>query len=496
MTVSTVKDSLHLNSLHLNFLRLNRAVISIIGWLFVGSSLQAQPVLMEEELRQNLAQVIDLNNPEFLKEFYGSFEVGLTPGAPAMSTRDQVIISVALGKSAESMQAALDFILADVATAKNADSEYSSSANVDYAIGELYQFQNKPQSAEKYYLQAIQKYPSYVTAYTRLMELSLSQENCDKAVAMGKKALEIGGASGFLFRGFGYCYLLDEDDSAALNAFRMAKSFSPDDSNDDYYYAVAALNIRAYDEAIAVLDELMAKSPGEVKFYTLLVNAYLAKGDIDQALQNLEIARRRDLLKPANYTLLGNIYVQKKMAEAASAAYITTLDGDNLPSFSIAAQNFRYLTRLEDWISTQNYHAKIVNVYGDQLWGEDLTDLKVMQARVLIGLEKPTEAASLLREVVDADPTNGYALISLANHYRQQRDYERANLHFQWAAREPEVALQALTANAEMLAEQEDWQPAIDLLVKARDMAPTATRQIIERNIRAIERALNVTELL
>ena len=486
MTVSTTNNLLHQNL----------AVASIISCLFMGSSLQAQPVLLEGEIGLKLDQVIDLNNPEFLREFYGSFEVGLTPGAPAMATRDQVIISVTLGKSAESLQAALDFILADVATTKNADPEYSPSANVDYAIGELYQFSNRPKAAENYYLQAIQKYPAYVTAYTRLMELYLSQENCDKAVAMGKKALEIGGASGYVFRGFGYCYLLEEDDSAALNAFRMAKSFSPDDKNDDYYHAVAALNMRAYDEAIAVLDELVANNPGEFKFYTLLVNAFLAKGDTDHALQNLELARRRGLLKPANYTLLGNIYVQKEMAEAASAAYITALDGDELPPFSVASQNFRYLARLEEWQVTENYHAKIRSTYDDQLSGEDLTALKVMQARVLIGLEKPTEATSLLREVLEADPTNGYALISLANYYRQQRDFERANLHFQWAAKEPEVALQALTSNAQMLAEQEAWQPAIDLLVKARDMAPTATRQIIEKNIRAIENALNVTELL
>jgi len=188
--------------------------------------------------------------------------------------------------------------------------------------------------------------------------------------------------------------------------------------------------------------------------------------------------------------------VQKEMAEAAAAAYIAALAGDKLPPFSTVSQSFSYLTRLEDWEVTEKYHRKIRDVYSDQLPVEDLTALKVMHARVLIGLEQPTEASSLLREVIAAEPDNGYALISLANYYRQRRDYERASLHFQWAAREPDVALQALTANAEMLAEQEAWQPAIDLLVKARDLAPTATRQIIENNIRAIERVLNVTELL
>ncbi len=471
------------------------AVASVIGCVLQASALQAQSVVLEGDMELQLDQVIDLKNPAFRREFYGSFEVGLTPGAPAMATRDQVIISVTLGKSSESLQAALDFILADVATSRNADPAFSPSANVDYAIGELYQFMNRPKAAENHYLQAIQKYPAYVTAYTRLMEVYLSQEHCEKAIAMGKKALEIGGASGYVFRGFGYCYLLEEDDSAALNAFRIAKSFSPDDENDDYYHAIAALNMRAYDEAIAVLDELLAKNPGEFKFYTLLVNAFLAKGDIDQALQNLELARRRDLLKPANYALLGNIYVQKEMAEAASAAYITALDGDELPPFHVASQNFSYLARLEQWQVTENYHAKMRSAYVDQLSNQELTALQVMQARVMIGLEKPADATSLLEDVLAADPTNGHALISLANYYRQQRDYERANLHFQWAAKEPEVALQALTSNAQMLAEQEDWQPAIELLVKARDIAPAAARQTIEKNILAIENALNVTEL-
>jgi len=71
-----------------------------------------------------------------------------------------------------------------------------------------------------------------------------------------------------------------------------------------------------------------------------------------------------------------------------------------------------------------------------------------MQARVLIDSGRPSEGADLLKEVIEVDPTNGDALLSLARYYRQQQDFERAALHYQRAASDADTALTAVMENA------------------------------------------------
>lgn len=458
------------------------AIFKITLAFFVGVA----GLATNSHAQQQLDHILDLKNPAFLREFRGSFEVDLYAGAPALDTKERVIISVTYDKYKEDIDQALDFIKEQ---ARGMKSGYS--ANIEYTIGQLYQFKGNMFMAEKYFYQAIKKYPSYVAAYTRLMEIYLNQENCEKAVITGKKAVELGGANGEIFKGFGLCYIMAEKYSAALNAFRIANAFIPDDKGNRYYQAFSALEMGYTGEAISLLDELIVDSPSNFTFYSLLINALLVKEDNDRVIEIIEIARRRGLGNAATFNLLGTLYIKKTMPEAASVMYIKALEESDFPPFDKIVENFDNLSNFDDWNIVERYYNKIYDVYTGRLKGPDQRLLKVMKAQLLIGLEKTTDGVNLLKDVLSTDPTNGQALFSLASYYWQQKDYERADLYFERAAKEQDVAFKSLTENARMSVEQKKWLHAINLLMKANDIAPTV---VVQRNIRSLEKLLSAAE--
>jgi tetratricopeptide (TPR) repeat protein len=477
-------------TIHHKYARLSSIAVALLGLLTTTS---AAGQTLEVDLG------IDLSNPEFQREFNASFETGLTAGAPAMNHRESVLLSVVAEMYQEDTNAAIDFVQEelrreerrlrnDQRRAGTPEMDFVYSANVEYALGQLYQLIKNRSAAERYYLQAIEKYPSYVAAYIRLMEIYLVQEDCDKALAAGKQAVDIGGVNGTVFRGFGLCYYLQEDFGAALTAFRLAKAFLPGEDAISYYQALSALNTGNYDESTAVLSELIRKHPDRSSYYFIQVNAYLENDKPDSALQTLEIARRKGMLNSGGFSLLGNIYINKDMPEAAAQAYISGMEIDRGPDFDVIESQFTNLARFDDWSLADEFLTVSANTYEGRLSSGNRESLEVMQAQVLIGLGQSSDGADLLLQLLESNPTNGEALLSLARYYRQQQDFERADIFFQRAAKEQAVALSALIDNAQMAADRANWLLAIELLTAARDIAPAESLSILDQNLSALER--------
>jgi cytochrome c-type biogenesis protein CcmH/NrfG len=221
--------------------------------------------------------------------------------------------------------------------------------------------------------------------------------------------------------------------------------------------------------------------------------ALLGRSSTDGALVGLDIARRKGFLNSSSYSLLGSIYINKEMPETAADAYGNALTMGR-PPFADVIDAFNYLSRFGEVQLTGDYLDKVISTYTGRLNPNDRRSLEILQARVLMDSGQTADGAGLLREVIQADPTNGDALLSLANYYRQQQDFERADIFFQRAESEEEVALEALTAHAQMATDREDWQSGIALLRQAGQHAMPDSLLIIEENIKALERLLTLLE--
>ena len=448
---------------------------------------------------------ISLEHLPFLREFNSSFEVGLRPGAPALDPRESVILSVVADMYLTDLDGAIEFIQEEVRReqrriqqdrssrgAAEEDSVYS--ANIEYAIGQLYQLRGNSSRAEQFYLQAIEKYPAYVDAYIRMMEMYLTQEDCDKARSAGLRALELGGSNGFIFKGLGICHFIAENYNAALDAFRVARTFQPNDETTTYYLALSALNSGNSREAALLLDELIAADEANVSYYMLQVNAFLQEDDYESALQAMEIARRLGLLTSSNYGLLGSLFISKQMSEMALAVLLEGLSQSDSPDFRETIEQFDQLSVLQDWDSSESFLLAIERAFDSNLNAGQRNILETRRAQIFLARDQRVEAADTLRQVVESSPTNGSALLSLAQLFRLEQDYEQAGIYYQRASNEEDVALSALTEYAQLAADREDWQLAIDLLTQATTVAPLEAVPTIEGNIRALLRVQEFAE--
>jgi hypothetical protein len=89
---------------------------------------------------------------------------------------------------------------------------------------------------------------------------------------------------------------------------------------------------------------------------------------------------------------------------------------------------------------------------------------------------------------------NGEASLSLARYYSLQSDFERASIYFQQAANDDDIALTALTENAQLAIDRQNWNQAFDLLFQASQKANSESAEIIDNNLKAIERILDLLE--
>ncbi|MCG8414201.1 MAG: tetratricopeptide repeat protein [Pseudomonadales bacterium] len=439
---------------------------------------------------------VSLDNPAFLREFNRSFEVGLRPGAPGLDPRESVILQVVSDMYLQDLDAALDFIQDEVRRRAQEDRrargagehDYVYSANIEFAIGQLYQLKGDEDLALEYYRQAIEKYPAYVDAYVRMLEIYLLQEDCPKVFSAGHSALEIGGSNGSIFKGFGICHYLEGNYDEALSAFRISKASNPEDESTSYSLALSALNTGATSEAIAVLDELIAGDATNASYYMLQVNAFLQDDNYEGALNTILIANRFGLLTSDSFALLGNMFINKQMPELALTAFTNGLQQTGLPEFETVMGQFDQLSALEDWDSAEAFWQAIAQAYSGSLNTARQNAMETRNARILLARGQRVEAAAALRRVIDTNPTDGQALLSLAQLLKLEQDFEQADIYYQRAAEEESVALSALTEHAQMAADREDWQLAINLLTQAADIAPDEARSTIQGNIRALLR--------
>ena len=95
----------------------------------------------------------------------------------------------------------------------------------------------------------------------------------------------------------------------------------------------------------------------------------------------------------------------------------------------------------------------------------------------------------LYEQAIKLAPTNGKALIALAEHYQKNNDYTQAQMLFIRAASLEGFAERAFVGHAQVYIEQKNYNQAATMLRKALKLNPS--RQDLVQNIRLLDRMNN-----
>ncbi len=275
---------------------------------------------------------------------------------------------------------------------------------------------------------------------------------------------------------------------AAEAAYRQAFLLDPDnkDWKTGLVNALAALN--KYDEAAAMLDNLLAEDPENASFIDLQANCYLGMEQPLKAATNLEILRHLDKATDRTLDLLGNIYLEKRLFIPALGAFIAAAELSDGTNFERSLSTAKILSDYGALAEAQKYIGTIRDTTA--LDSEQLLALDTIRAKVLRSQNKEEEAVALLGSLVERDPMNGAALVELALYHERNDGIAKAKFYFDRALKVEATAYDANLRYGQMFVRLGHSAEALPKLKRAQELKSSDG---LERYIRQVERAARRT---
>jgi tetratricopeptide (TPR) repeat protein len=404
------------------------------------------------------------SNPAFVQRFLGSygFDTEVTPSITSEEkTVFEAIAPLIAGNPAQAI-AQLQLAL-----------KPESSAALLYTLANL-QFQsgNLP-AAEKHYREAIGKFPNFLRAYKNLGVVFIQTNRYAEALPLLLKTVELGGQGADVFGLLAYSYLNTGNSVAALRAYEQALFFDPESRDWRMGRVQCLMNLRRYEEAVGVIEDLVEKFPNQKDLLMLQANAYIARDQPQDAAATLEILRASRAASPTALSLLGDIYLNFNQPDLALGAYqealmLKDLGPDRLLRIA------RRLASVSAWSQLDDYLATLDRQAAGKLVPADEIEILNLKAQSDLAQQRNEPAAAKLALVVERDPLNGKALLLLADYYWKKGDIERAELHFERAAKIATVAPDALVQHARMSVSIREFKKAETLLGKSQLLKPQA----------------------
>lgn len=416
------------------------------------------------------------NDADFVKSFTASYGV-LAGYEPEITDPEK-----------DALRGLLNIIKSNPATAirqLEPQIKSSSSAAFDFILANLYFQQNNLANAEKFYRNAVRKYPNFRRAHKNLGLVLIQANKYSDAKDSLSKALELGDVDGTAYGLLGYCYLLEKLYYPSETAYRKALLMQPKVKDWQLGLARCLVETEKHKEAIALFDTLIKQTPDDADLWLLQANAYIGMDNTLAAAQNLELVRRMGKATVPTLSMLGDIYVNNEMPGLALNAYLGAIQaakGINPPAVMRAAKIF---VQTGSYAEANKLIAQIRSAT-TELKFEDEIELLTLEARIARAEGDNEKALKLLTEIVERDALNGEALIELGRYHASQEDMARAINRFEQAQLIDGFERPALVAHAQSLVRNGSYDTALPLLRRALELK---SDEYLEDYVKRVEQA-------
>lgn len=417
-------------------------------------------------------------NPEFVERFLGTYGARTDTEPTVTEEESEVFQQITDLLAVDNIQGAINVLSRSIRA--------ESSAALHMILGNLYLQSGQGGLAIGEYETAIRKFPNFTRAYQNLGRAHVLQGQVKAALPHLIKSVELGGADGQIYGLIGYCYLNDGQMASALNAYNLATVLDPGNRDWKLGRAQTLLSVQRYGEAAALLEELIRERPDERSLWVARADAFINMNQSSQAAAHLEVLRRMGKARRAELSLLADLYLNDGLLKLAAEVYVEALEGSQPLELgrSIAVTKV-FLQRDATDRATELLNATR-RTHGGSLTAEQRVDLLNVEAQIALREGRDDDAAKLLEQIVEEDPLNGEAQLSLGNYFWDRGEYETAAFHFESAARDRKVKVDALVAFARMRVAQNRFCDAAELL---RQSQGTQYRENVAEYLRAVEQA-------
>lgn len=415
-------------------------------------------------------------DPEFKQQFLGTY--GIHPDIePKLSPDERLTLEKIYPLIASNpAQAISELELA---------AKPGATAMFDFVLGNLYFQRDDAVNAGKWYGLAVQKFPSYRRAHKNLGLIQIRDGKYDLAVHSFTKMIELGGGDALSYGLLGHAYAAKQDYLAAEAAYRNALLLQPDNPDWRLGLARTIFKQQKYEEAAALLNVLLEKSPDKAEFWMLQANAYVGMKQPLKAAENLEVVYRLGKATPESLNLLGDLYVNESQLELAANAYLRAIEAGPGQPPTKALRAAEVLSTRGGMVQAKTVLAAIDQQLAAQSSDEDRRKALKLRARLALADGDGAEAVKVMEQVVAQDPLDGDALMLIGGHYAKQGDPDRALIYFERAANLEAFEAQAKARQAQVLVQKAKYSEALPLLKRSQEIKPS---EEIARYIEQVER--------
>ena len=416
-------------------------------------------------------------DPEFVKSFIGSYAF-LIGYEPKISDQEKDVLRSLVDLIKANPQAAITQLRPQI--------KAGSSAAFDFILANLYFQEGKLTEAEKFYKNAVQKYPNFRRAYKNLGLVQVQAGNFKDAIPSISRALELGEVDGRAYGLLAYGYLTEGKYYPAEAAYRQAILIQPNQKDWKIGLARCLLETERYNEAVSLFDTLLQDEPDNSDYWLLQSNAYIGNERSLRAAQNLEVVRRMGKAELSTLTLLGDIYMNNMIPELALSAYLSAVEMAEPKDVKALLRAANILTRSTNFEQAANLISDIRERTDISLSPEQDLELLNQEAKIARAEGDEAAAVEILNKIVERDALNGEAIIELANYYADKDMLPEAINRYEQAAKINAFERQALIAHGQTLVRKAQYRKALPLLKRALQLE---TEPNLEDYTARVERA-------
>jgi len=343
----------------------------------------------------------------------------------------------------------------------------SPSATFAQIAGNICFQKGNMDDAVEWFKFAIARFPSFMRAYKNLGMVEVQRGNFKEAAPALTRALELGSNDALLHGLLAYSHTSMGNHLAAEVGYRAAVLLQPTNADWKMGLARALFGQSRFADAVAVCDQLIAEKPGEPDLWRLQAKAFLALGQTVKAARNYEYLRVMGEADPESLNTLGDIYVKTEASSAAAEAYQAALASASDQPLDPYVQKAKFLARSNASEDAHQLLAAVENAASGGLTTEQRKEILRIRAWIALKSGSDAEQARYLEEIVQLDPMDGEALISLGRYHARVGNPERAAFCYERAVGIARVEAKARIYHAQLLVQQSKYQEAIPMLKSA-----------------------------
>jgi tetratricopeptide (TPR) repeat protein len=356
------------------------------------------------------------------------------------------------------------------------------SATVLYLIGVAYLSLERYVPAEAALKAALVPLPDYLRVHEALSILYVRTERYAQARVHLTRAAELGLNTAGLHASLGYVNVQDENWWGAASAYQQALAIKHDERNWQTGLLHALNETQQYAAGLALVEQMLQAEPNDADLWLYRAHMSINADQRAAALTSLETALRLGDDSVANKQVAASLHMERGSL-ARAVGLLKSASAEDL-DFQFIDQALAWLGYEDEW----DYFRELLAAADQRrpsLVGLQRSRLLLHRSTLELHDGDRRAAIASLEEALELDAANADALMTLGQAYRDERDYNRAELAFQRASAFELQRENALISLAQLAIDQQNFERALELLRDVVSRNPGRTD--LQRNVDVLE---------